>query len=147
PPTTIKEARRYVNLDDRVRIDEALAQASPAGSSWRADYRVLHPPDNAHAGETRWVTLEGSIVRGPQGSPVGLFGVTRDITLRKQTEDALAERNAQLALAGKAALVGTYVYDPKTHRIRVTDGYATLHGLAEGTTEISVSQWQAGVQL
>jgi len=53
--------------------------------------------------------------------------------------------NAQLALAGKAALVGTYAYDVDTKRIRVSEGYAAIHGLPEGTTEIPHRQWQAGV--
>src|SRR5262249_11189148 len=52
-------------------------------------------------------------------------------------------RNAQLALAGKAALVGTYVQDPKTHQMRVTEGYTALFGLPDGTTEIPLTQWQA----
>jgi hypothetical protein len=36
----------------------------------------------------------------------------------KRAEDALAERNAQLSPAGKAALVGTYVDDFDADRIR-----------------------------
>src|SRR5262245_2047630 len=103
PPTTIKEVRRYIHPDDLVGLDKALAAASRTRSSWSAEYRVLHPSGRAHSGETRWITLEGSIVRDPKGTPVGLLGVTRDVTVRKQTEDALVERNAQLALAGKAA--------------------------------------------
>jgi PAS domain-containing protein len=76
---------------------------------------------------------------------VGLLGVTRDITDRKRTEDSLSERNAQLALAGKAALVGTYAYDPETRRLRVTEGFAALYGLPEDSTEIPVAEWQSRV--
>ena len=39
-----------------------------------------------------------------------------DITERKKAELALAERNVQLALAGKAGLVGSYAYDTE-HRV------------------------------
>lgn len=144
-PTSMKDARQYVHRDDRSRISEALAEAFRGSRPWNAEYRVVHPPGHAHAGETRWVTLEGSILRDAQGTPVGLLGVTRDITVRKRTEDSLAERNAQLALAGKAALVGTYAYDPTTRRMRVTEGFAALYGLPEDTTEIPVTEWQARV--
>jgi PAS domain S-box-containing protein len=144
-PSSIKEARQYVHRGDRLRIGEALAEAFRGGRSWNAEYRVVHPRGHAHAGETRWVTLESSVLRDPRGTPVGLLGVTRDITVRKRTEDSLAERNAQLALAGKAALVGTYAYDPKTRRFRVTEGFVALYGLPENTTEIPLSQWQARV--
>jgi PAS domain S-box-containing protein len=145
PPRTIDESRCFVHAEDRSRIDDVVAEAQHTGRNWRAEYRVLPPPGHPHGGETRWVAVEGSIVRNPQGLPVQLLGVTRDITDRKRTEDALAERNAQLALAGKAALVGTYAYDLKNNMIRVTDGYAAIHGLPEGTTEIPLSLWQAGV--
>jgi len=144
-PSSIKEARQYVHRGDRMRIGEALAEAFRGGRSWNAEYRVVQPRGHAHAGETRWVTLESSVLRDPRGTPVGLLGVTRDITVRKRTEDSLAERNAQLALAGKAALVGTYAYDPKTRRSRVTEGFVALYGLPENTTEIPLSQWQARV--
>ena len=64
--------------------------------------------------EMRWVALEGSIVFDNQGKPVGLRGVTRDITDRKRSEQALAERDTQLALAGKVALVGAFTFDLDT---------------------------------
>jgi two-component sensor histidine kinase/integral membrane sensor domain MASE1 len=68
-----------------------------------------------------------------------------DIIERHEANEALAERNVQITLAGKAALVGTYTHDLVTNRIRTTEGYAALHGLPEGTTEIPLSRWQAGV--
>ena len=86
-----------------------LAAIRPADRGMR---RHLVPPHNhPHSGETRWLAAESAILRNSQGNPVGLLGVTRDITHHKQAEQALAERNAQLALAGRAALVGSYVYD------------------------------------
>jgi PAS domain S-box-containing protein len=68
-----------------------------------------------------------------------------DITERKQAELALTERNAQLALAGQAALVGSQAHDPGQEKMTVSDGYAAIHGLPEGTTETTRSQWRARV--
>ena len=107
-PTTIRESRRFVHPQDRIRIDAALAEAQRTGGIWNAEYRVEHPAGHPHAGETRWVAVEGSIVRDSHGTAVGLLGVTRDITERKRTEQALAERNLQLAMAGKSARVGSF---------------------------------------
>ncbi len=73
-----------------------------------------------------------------------LLGVTRDITDRKLAEQALAERNAQLALAGKFALVGTFTFDVDLERMQVSPGYAAIHGLPEGTEEISRDDWRSG---
>ena len=132
PPMTIKEGRRFVHPDDRVRIDAAFAEAERTGGVWNAEYRVVHPPDHPHAGETRWVAFEGSIVRDAQGTPVRLLGVTRDITQRKQAEQALEERNVQRALAGKAGLVGSYAYDVDTERMQNFTGLCGHPRLSRG---------------
>ena len=63
----------------------------------------------------------------------------------KQAELALAERNMQLALAGKAALVGTYSVNLGTGRVQLSAGCAAIHGFPEGTSEIWRDDWRAGV--
>jgi PAS domain S-box-containing protein len=63
----------------------------------------------------------------------------------RESEERLRERNAQLALAGLAALVGSYTYDVNKGVMLVSEGYAAIHGLPEGTTETSYSEWRARV--
>ncbi len=63
--------------------------------------------------------------------------------ISKRAEVALAERSLQLALAGKAALVGSYAYDVDTDMMQVDAGYAALHGLPEGTVRTTRSEWRA----
>jgi PAS domain S-box-containing protein len=87
PPTTLKEGRRFVHPDDRVHIDTAFAEALRTGSTCKAEYRVVYPSDHPRAGEVRWVTFEGSIVRNADGWPVRLLSVIRDITEKKQAEE------------------------------------------------------------
>ena len=53
------------------------------------------------------------------GKVVGVVSMKIDITERKQAARALAERNAQLDLARKAARVGTYAYDIVARTVRV----------------------------
>ena len=79
------------------------------------------------------------------GKLLRINGLTRDITERKKAELALAERSMQLALAGKAALVGSFAYDVETEMLQISAGYAAIHGFPDGTTEIKRSDWQAGV--
>jgi PAS domain S-box-containing protein len=143
PPTTIQESSRFVHPEDLGRIDDAIAKAQDTGGNWKVEYRVVPPPGHPHAGETRWVAVEGSIVTGAHGAPVQLFGVTRDVTGHKLAEQALAERDAQLALAGRAALVGAYAYDVETETVQISEGYAAIFKFPEGTTELPRSQWQA----
>jgi PAS domain S-box-containing protein len=57
----------------------------------------------------------------------------------------LAERDIHLALAAKAGLVGSYSYDLDTDRVQISEGYAAIHGLPEGTKESMRSAWQSRV--
>jgi PAS domain S-box-containing protein len=146
PPTTIKEARCFVRPDDLVRIDAAVTQTLRAGAEvLNVQYRVVPPLDHPQAGETRWIAVESAIVRSPKGIPLRLLGVARDITHQKQAEQALAERKAQLALAGRAARVGSYAYDVNKGTMQVSEGYAVIHGLPDGTTETTLGEWRARV--
>src|SRR5215510_13204890 len=107
-PLTIKEGRRFVHPDDLARIDTAFAKVERTGGVWNAEYRVVYPPDHPLAGETRWIGFDGTVLRNPQGLPVRMLGIARDITQRKRAEQSLTERNMQSALAAKFALVGSY---------------------------------------
>jgi PAS domain S-box-containing protein len=64
---------------------------------------------------------------------------------RRQHEAVLAERDAQLALAGKTALVGSYVFDINTGRVQISEGYAAIYGLPEGTDEYGRDEWEGRV--
>jgi len=66
--------------------------------------------------------------------------MTVDISERKKAELTVAERNLQLALAGKAALVGSFAYDTGTEIMQISEGYAAIHGFSEGTAEIERTQ-------
>jgi PAS domain S-box-containing protein len=147
PPTTIKGSRRFVCREDLARIDAALAEARRTGGvTWNAEYRVIPPPNHPQHGQTRWVAVESSLVRNSQGTPVKLLGVTRDITAKKQTEQVIAERKAQLALASRVARVGTFTVDFAARVVRLSPGCATLYGFPEGGEEISLDAAWATVQ-
>ena len=79
------------------------------------------------------------------GAAQRIVGANIDVTERKKAELTLAERNVQLALAGKADLVGTYAHDFNADMMQVSEGYAAIHGLPEGTTESSRSEWKRRV--
>ena len=94
-------------------------------------------------GEVTWIESRVLILYNELGRPVRRIGAEVDVTERKLAEDAVAERNAQLALAGQAALVGSYVYDVNQGTTQISEGYATIHGLREGTTETTIEEWRA----
>ena len=145
PPASLAQARAVVHWEDLPRLDAAFAAARRAGGSCKVEYRVASRPPGARLGQERWVAVEGTVVRDAAGEPVRWLGVTRDISQRKQAERALAERDAQLALAGKVALVGGFALDLRTGMMQVTPGYAAIHGLPEGSVETSHGDWRRRV--
>ena len=84
-------------------------------------------------------------MRDGKGAIVGVVNMTVDISEQKTAERLLAERNVQLDLAGKFALVGTFTLDVDLERMQVSGGYVTIHDLPEGTEEISRDDWRRGV--
>ena len=145
PPKTLTEARSLIHPDDLPSLDSAFAASRRAGCSCSTEYRIAPVSGRVHGCQERWVAVEGTVVRSASGAPVRLLGITRDITHRKQAEQALAERNAQLALAGKIALVGSLTFDLRSGTMQVSPGYAAIHGLPEGTAETSRADWRARV--
>ena len=119
---------------------------------FRAQIRQLRPDHPGYAWCFRFRCRDGREVwleetaRGEfdtTGKLVRVKGLTRDVSERQKAERALAERTLQLALAGKAALVGSYSYDIHTDTLQISEGYAALYGLPEGTTEITRAEWRA----
>ena len=127
-----------IHPEDRDRVMGQFWAAANTADTYRLELRLNSNP-------LRWVTAEGSIDRDVHGRPVRVRGVTHDITERKRAELALAERDAQLALAGKAARVGSFAIDIGTGRVQNSPGYAIIHGLAEGTEEFPRVEWRARV--
>ena len=76
-----------------------------------------------------------------RGTIVGVVSMKLDITERKQAEQALAERNAQLDLAHRAARVGSYTYDIIAGTLRISRASAAIRGLSPSTLEIATDQW------
>jgi PAS domain S-box-containing protein len=138
---TGSQRRALVHPEDLERLDSIRSQAfEQRQGEFRLEYRNINPNRGV-----RWIESRSSIFYGSDGRPERLVGVNIDITNRKQTEQALTERNTQLALAGRAALVGSYVYDVNKGTMQVSQGYAAIHGLPEGTTETTISEWRARV--
>jgi PAS domain S-box-containing protein len=145
PPASPAEARPYIHPEDLPRFDEAFAACKRGGGSCKVEYRLAPTSNGAEAGQERWVVVEGTVVCDPVGEPKRWLGVTRDITHRKRAEQALAKREAQLAMAGKVALVGSFTCDLGSGMMQVSPGYAAIHGLPEACTETTIKEWRGRV--
>jgi PAS domain S-box-containing protein len=75
---------QLVHPDDRDRAAQVAAQTFSGGRSGENEFRWM-----TRDGRTLWVNARSSTLL-EQGVPVGMRGVTFDITLRKETEERLA---------------------------------------------------------
>jgi PAS domain S-box-containing protein len=96
-------------------------------------------------GRFMWASLTVGCVRKLDGAVDYFLSVVEDITDRKLAEARLAERNAQLDVAGKVARIGSFIYDHGTRILQLSPGCAAIYGLPEGTFEISREDWRARV--
>jgi len=138
---TCEEWRAHLLPDDVARFEALRSRVfAEQRRELNMEYRIVGTD-----GKARWIESRGLVSYDSDGRPARLVGVHIDITERKQSEQALAERNLQLALAGKAGRVGSFAYDIDTEIMQISAGYAAIHGFPDGTTEIARSEWQLGV--
>jgi len=138
PPADFRaQFDRHHAADDLERLKAAGRRAMETGVGFQLELRAFRNEIPI------WIAARGEVVRNGADQIIGLRGTVQDITERKRAEQALFERNAQLALAAKAALVGSYAYDVKTRMLQFSEGYAALYDLPEGTNEMTGSQRRA----
>src|SRR6185436_16383791 len=132
--------RALVHPDDLVQLDAVARRALVnRESELILEFRILRH------GEVKWIESRVLISYNEVGRAVRRIGAEIDVTERKLAEAALAEREAQLALAGKTGLVGSYAYDADKEVLQLSEGWVAIHGYPEGTKETSRSEWLARV--
>ena len=136
--STVAEFLTRVHPDDREGFKAAIRGLRPHRPSYTFNFRFC-----CSSGRQVWLEETAKAEFDENRKLLRIKGLTRNISDRKRAEDALAERNLQLSLAGKAALVGSYSYDLDTDVIHVSEGYVALHGLPEGTVESTRSEWRS----
>jgi len=91
-----------VHPDDQERAALEAAANFTSGQPSRQEFRWI-----AKDGHIVWVETRAAAITNEQGQPVGLRGVTIDISERKQVEETLRQREEQLRHAQKMEALGT----------------------------------------
>jgi two-component system cell cycle sensor histidine kinase/response regulator CckA len=100
---------KTLHPDDRERVLAEHAWTHATGDPLKSEYRLI-----ARNGKVVWLQDEAVVVRDEEGNPLFLQGYLLDITERKATEQALAERENLLQ-----AIVET---DPECVKLIAPDG-------------------------
>jgi PAS domain S-box-containing protein len=97
---TIEHVQSYVHPDDRMRGMEIFRRVLEERILFENTYRVVHPN-----GDLRWLYSYGQLFYDDQDEPLNIFGVTQDITNRKQAEDEIMRRTIEIGEANTALRV------------------------------------------
>ena len=123
-------ATHFVHPDDLAHFEAntaVLFGISPAAG----------PPAREHRFRRRdgsWVWLEGnpSLIHGPDGKPMGLVNVFRDVTEKHAIRAALVEETRKADMAAEIAGVGYWRLDTATQEITWSDQMFRIFGLEPG---------------
>ncbi len=84
--TTFAEFRARVDPEDVPMVESSVRRAMDGGGRLDFEYRIRLPD-----GRVRWIANQGRVLRSAEGTPVGLTGVSADVTERRTAEHHLRE--------------------------------------------------------
>lgn len=111
--------RLHCDHDHYVQFGERMADAFRRDEAARFEFRLRRK-----SGEVFPTEHTVSLLKGVAGEPLGIVSVVRDITERKQAEEALREMNVAL----ENAMPGISRLDPEGRYVSVNDVYARMLG-------------------
>jgi PAS domain S-box-containing protein len=114
-----------VHPDDLARIRAAIHRALAERADYDVEYRILRTD-----GSVRWLAAKGCVEHDVVGRPVRMRGVGLDITDRKQAEQEIRRREAQLAEAQRIAQLGSYEWDVRRNTVYRSDELCRIFGVA-----------------
>ncbi len=86
-----------IHREDLKNVKEATARDLQSGNEFTTQFRIVHPD-----GSIRWIESHSTCRRDAQGRALRLIGVLADVSVRKQSEEAML-RAEKLAVAGRLA--------------------------------------------
>ena len=115
---------RIVHPEDRAELDRHLhAVEKPEANTdhYELDFRIL-----TRAGEERWIAHVCQHISDEDGKYLGRRACNRDITERKQVEQAHKSREAELREAQRIAGIGSWEWVPATDVITWSEGLCLI---------------------
>ena len=117
---------RLVHPDDLEALQAEVARVLADEEDYAAEFRIVRPD-----GRVRWVANRGRLVRDADGEPVRMFGLSYDVTERREAEETLRQKNAEME-----QFAYTISHDLKSPLVTITGFLGLLKGqVAAGQTE------------
>ena len=109
-PLGFEDYLSVVHPEDRDFVESITRQVRDAHEAFHYEHRIVR-----RDGAVRVLEVRGRMFPGPDGEPVGMIGISQDVTDRKETEKALAdafsrERLSRIAVERANNELETFVY-------------------------------------
>jgi PAS domain S-box-containing protein len=114
-----------VHPEDRERAASEAAAVYNAGGDGRSEFRWV-----ARDGRVIWVEAQSTVVKDQAGQTIGMRGVTMDISVRKEAEQAVRSVEAQLSLVTNAVPALIAYVDSSHCYVYNNDAYEDWFGLS-----------------
>jgi len=118
---------RAAHEQDRAVIQQSWARSITTGAPCDVEYRI-----RIADGSYRWLHVLATPWRDADGRLVGWYGTAEDITSRKEAEERLIQREAQLDLATRIAGLGIFEQDHVAGKLYWSGKMQEIHKLAPG---------------
>ncbi|MDH3473094.1 MAG: type II toxin-antitoxin system prevent-host-death family antitoxin [Rhodospirillales bacterium] len=108
-PKRFETYLELVHPEDRAGVAgiyEVSDPANPKREAYQTEHRITRPD-----GAIAWLLESSEVEYGEDGVPVGYLGTIQDITERKETEEAVKRREAQLRRTQRMARIGDFAWD------------------------------------
>jgi len=114
-----------IHPDDRADVRSALRRALAGGATYHQECRIIRPD-----GSVRWIATTGRGEYDATGWCVRMLGVSLDVTDRKQADEEISRRGAQLAEAQGIAHLGSYEWDVHRNTVERSEELCRIFGVA-----------------
>ena len=121
-----------VHPDDREQAALEVADSFASRDSSTLEFRWI-----AKDGHPVWVESNYVVIKSDDGCPVGLRGVTIDISERKRSEEALRQSESELAEAQRLAQIGSWNWDLRKNIMTWSDEHHRIFGVQRGDIDVN----------
>jgi two-component system cell cycle sensor histidine kinase/response regulator CckA len=123
-PVTVQSFfETVVHPDDRVAVQDAVAEAIAGESAYQIEHRIVRPD-----GEVRWVFERATIDRDASGAPPRMIGVVQDITERRRATEQLRASEARYRTIVESTSEGVWLVDANLVTTFVNERMAEMLG-------------------